>query len=398
MRGQGRIFLRGAAHWIAYSVRGKERRESATQAVRAAEAKARRKFSDEERRAEAQKLLDKRLREAANDAEGIKAFVGPHQYRITVGQLLDDLETDVKLRQVGGLDGILSHLKRIRQAFGDRRATDIGTATVDKYIKARLSEPDPPAKATVNRETQLLAQAFRLGVEHQRISAAPKVRKLSEKGNVRQGFFEQGDFERVVEGLPRPLKGYAQFAYYSGWRRGEIQSLLWADVDMLAQTIRLRPLNSKEREGRVLKLPVGLWNIIMNQWALREFEKGRKGHKTRGISDLVFHRQGQPNGDIRVSWREACAAAKVEAKLFHDFRRTAVRNMIRAGVPERIAMAISGHKTNSMLYRYAIVREDDTKEALERTQAYLNSAPRSGEVKGTAECESKHEDGQVTAS
>jgi integrase len=385
VRGDGRIFIRGSIEWIAYQVRGKERRESAADAVRAAEAKARREFTREGRRKVAQKFLEKRLREVANDREGIKPFVGPQQYRVTVGELLDDLEGDLKLREVRSIEGILSHLKRVRQAFGDRRAVEVGTATVDKYIESRLSEENPPARATVNRETGLLAQAFKLGVERQRLSSAPKMRKLSEKGNARQGFFEQAEFDRVVNALPEYLKGFARFGYYSGWRRGEIRSLEWKDVDMLGKVVRLRAEHSKNSEGRVLSLAGELWNVIVLQWALREF---KKRDKAIGVSAYVFHRKGEPIGDIRASWRAACKAAEVEGKLFHDLRRTAVRNMVRAGVPERVSMAISGHKTRCMFDRYNIVSEDDLRNAVERTQNFLSAvplAPRQSESKPAGE-------------
>jgi hypothetical protein len=76
----------------------------------------------------------------------------------------------------------------VRKGLGDRRAIDVSAETVDRYIEVRLSEEERPVAATVNRETGLLAQAFNLGVERQRISVAPKIRKLPEKGNARQGF------------------------------------------------------------------------------------------------------------------------------------------------------------------------------------------------------------------
>ena len=366
MRGDGRIFQRGSSWWIAYCHRGKEIRESVDRYFRERGAKSK-QITDKH----AERLLKLRRSEVGADSLGAKVFIGPQQERVLVCELLDALETDLMLRQARSLPALKSHLKRIRAALGDRRTIDVSAEYVDRYVGNRLSEG--AANATINRETGLLAQAFKLGVERQRISAAPRIRKLSEKGNARQGFFEKADFDEMVKHLPDYLKGFAKFAYYSGWRRGEVRSLQWADVDLAAKVIRLRPEHSKTREPRMLALEGELWNVMAEQGASREYENP---DETISVSRYVFHRKGEPIGDIRKSWDAACKSAKIEGKIFHDFRRTAVRNMIRAGVPERVAMAISGHRTRAIFDRYNIVSEDDLRTAVKKTNAYLRTPPK----------------------
>ncbi len=366
MRGDGRIFQRDSSWWIAYCHRGKEIRESVDRYFRERGDKSK-QITDKH----AERLLKLRRGEIGAASLGARAFIGPQQERVLACELLDALGTDLTLRQAASLPALKSHLKRIRTAFGDRRAIDISSEAVDRYVESRLS--DGAANATINREIGLLAQAFKLGVERQRISAAPRIRKLSEKGNARQGFFEKADFDALVKHLPDYLEGFAKFGYYSGWRRGEIRSLRWADLDLAAKVIRLRPENSKTREGRILPLEGELWNVIAEQGAAREYENP---DKTIGVSSYVFHRKGESIGDIRKSWDAACKRAKIEGKIFHDFRRTAIRHMIRAGVPERVAMTISGHRTRAIFDRYNIVSEADLRTAMQKTNAYLRAAPK----------------------
>jgi integrase len=89
------------------------------------------------------------------------------------------------------------------------------------------------------------------------------------------------------------------------------------------------------------------------------------------IQGRQHSKNGRPIKDFRGSWEKACESAGLPGLLFHDLRRTAVRNMIRAGVPEKVAMEVSGHKTASMLWRYNIIDARDIKEAGRRTEQYL---------------------------
>ena len=88
--------------------------------------------------------------------------------------------------------------------------------------------------------------------------------------------------------------------------------------------------------------------------------------------EFVFHRNGRPVKDFRAGWKLASEKAKVTGRIFHDFRRTAVRNMVRAGIPEQVAMQISGHKTRSIFDKYPIVNDDDLKQAAQKKQHLLD--------------------------
>ena len=188
-RGDGRIFQRKGSRfwWISYYRNGQEHREPA-QYLRD---KKGRKAGDKveasgEERNEAVKFLKHRLGELAAERHGGPVFVGPEQQRITVSDLLDSLEADYKLRGKGSPQ-FRSHLKRVREYFGNWRAVEVSVEAVDKFISEQLEQHT--AAATINRSTQLLAQAFRLAMERRRLSNAPVIRHLSERGNARQGFF-----------------------------------------------------------------------------------------------------------------------------------------------------------------------------------------------------------------
>ncbi len=136
--------------------------------------------------------------------------------------------------------------------------------------------------------------------------------------------------------------------------------------------LRLLPENAKTCERRLIALEGDLANVIERRWADRLFTRGSG---TPFVSELVFHRDGEPVGDFRKAWATARQAAGVPDKLFHDLRRTAARNMVRAGVPERVAMAVTGHLTRSMFDRYNIVSEDDLRMAAQKTTMYVDTLP-----------------------
>ncbi|MBI3091679.1 MAG: site-specific integrase [Candidatus Tectomicrobia bacterium] len=300
----------------------------------------------------------------AADQLGARQFIGPEQERILVSELFQALRQHYELQGGKGAAQFRSHLRAIEDSFGQRRVVDVTAEDVDRYILQRLEAGRKPA--TINRETQLLGQAFKLAMERGRVSSCPRIRRLPER-NARQGYFEHAELEPVVRELPAYLRDFTRFAYLTGWRKGEIASLTWSDIDRGGRVAHLKPEASKNERGRTLSLEGDLWELIERCWAARRVKAG----KTTFLAEYVFHCDGRMIREFRKSWRNACREAGVPGKLFHDLRRTAVRNMVRAGVPETVAMAVSGHRTRSVFDRYDITNERDLRDAMRRMQNYL---------------------------
>ncbi len=169
------------------------------------------------------------------------------------------------------------------------------------------------------------------------------------------------------DALPSYLQGFVTFAYKTGWRESEISNLAWSQIDLDQGIVRLEAGETKNDEGRTVYLDEELRDVFTRQWEAR-----KKGQK---LIPYVFpNKDGKGRiVDFRKAWDKACQDAGIGKRLFHDFRRTAVRNMVRAGIPERVAMMVSGHKTRSVFERYNIVSDTDLREAAQRQEAYLKS-------------------------
>jgi integrase len=151
--------------------------------------------------------------------------------------------------------------------------------------------------------------------------------------------------------------------------------LKWSQVDLVRGIVRLEAGTTKNNDARTAYLDEELKEVFATQ------AKARK--KAGRLVPYVFPGKDGASRikDIRRAWQAACGEAKIGRRLFHDFRRTAVRNMVRAGVPERVAMAISGHKTRSVFDRYNIVSEADLRLASQKQEAYLGGF--AGTISGT---------------
>ena len=182
----------------------------------------------------------------------------------------------------------------------------------------------------------------------------------------REGFFEQQQYDDVRRHLAPELQVAVQIAHTFGWRmQSEILILERRHVDLEAGTLRLDPGTTKNRDGRIAYLTPELKTALAGQLDRVKALERRLGR----IVPFVFphvgtgSRAGQRRRDFRKAWVSACEAAGVPGKYRHDFRRTAIRNMERRGVPRSVATKITGHRTESVYRRYAIVSDADLREA-----------------------------------
>jgi integrase len=207
-----------------------------------------------------------------------------------------------------------------------------------------------------------------------KLMTRPKI-VLLEENNVRQGFFEQAQFEGVLKHLPDDLKPIVTFAYITGWRvKSEVLPLEWHQVDFKAGTVRLEPGTTKNKEGRTFPMTKALRTLLEAQHVEREALKKRRvpiANYRWVFFRMVANGRGGPLRPMPIksfgkAFKTACRRAGVPGRIPHDFRRTAVRNLERAGVPRSVAMRLVGHKTESVYRRYAIADERDLRVVVER--------------------------------
>ena len=265
--------------------------------------------------------------------------------------------------------------------FRGKRLLSITTTEIRAFVAARMNDtivirrarvkklrdgtrreiPElrkPVSAGEINRELATLKRMFSLAMKAGKLHHTPHIEKLRED-NVRRGFFEREQFESVRAHLPAPLRPVVTFAYLTGWRlNSEVLPLEWRQIDWTGRVVRLDPGTTKNRDGRTFPFTAELEHLLIEQRAEQDRLK-----KAGTVVRCVFHRDGRPIRTFRRAWRTACRAAGVPGRILHDFRRTAVRNLERVGVPRSAAMAMVGHKTESIYRRYAIVDAGVLREA-----------------------------------
>ena len=334
-------FRRGQVWWAAYYQDGQERRES----------------SKSRDRKDAVRLLRQRVGEVASGAvqhvAAPETEIAPSR-AVLMHDLFDLQEGHFRLNGCkSSANGVA--LKRLRRRFAGYSTRTCTALAISNYMADMQREGRKPA--TINREIAVLRSAFRLGYRHDLVRRVPSIQLLSQLG-VRNDFFTREEIDTLLPWLPQYLQDPVLFGFLTGWRKGEITGLRWSNVSRSAAVIRLDPEQDKARTIRVLALDGELASIIERRW------RARQAGQT--LADRVFHRGGSPLGDFRSAWGTACRRAGLVHRVFHSLRRSAARNMSLMGIPEKVIMAIMGHKTRVMFDRYNIVTEADQRAYTKR--------------------------------
>ncbi len=351
-------------------------------------------------------------------ADGIPVTAKINRFRFE--EAATDLITEYKVNGRKSLDELERRIeKHLTPFFGGRRMSSITTSDVRTFTAERQSATEVVKKpytirrkdgttitvaeqrrastgasnAEINRELTILKRMFRLAMQAGKLLHQPYIPLLEER-NTRKGFFELEMLRGVLGHLPLHLRPVIEFAYITGWRiPSEVLTIEWRQVDFKACEVRLDPETTKNREGRVFPMTDDLRRLLEAQHKehlrlksggfivprvfVRMVAKGRNGTK-----------EPRPIQAFTKAWKTACAAAGCPGRIPHDLRRTAIRNMVRRGVPERVSMQLAGHKTRSVFERYNIVSDGDLRTAALQLQGLTGAEKgQSGSLSAVAESE-----------
>jgi integrase len=366
--GTGRVYRRKSRRtgkelptwWLEYYVDGVQRRES----------------SGTTDHKEAARLLKQRNGEVARGE--IKPLA---LERLTVHDLLQLLMRDY---QDKGRRVPAGHIEGLDAEFGRVLAKDLRRDRLDDAVRRWRREgitwpgrdPDrvrPVQNGTCNRYMATLRRAFSLAKEKLHVAYPLTFPHLPE--TARGQYIPPGDFEAIVNQLrSEVVRDLCRFAYLTGVRQGQLRATELANVDAERWVITWRPDQTKNGEPHVVPLVGEALDIVQRRWRSRRLD-----------CRYLFHEDGRPIGKslLRSAMQRACKAAGLPygrkgGYVFHSTRNSAVTNLNGAGVPDTVAMTISGHRTANVFRRYSIRQESVQKKALEQMTDYLSTIAPTG--------------------
>ena len=343
MRGQGTIYARGDALWI-YFYAGGDRREAVGKLV--GKEPMRTTWDD------AVKALKKRL-EQKTVARVTGSILTQKQERLTVSELLDEYRTHRLVEGVKNIPGFKTAVKANKAWWGHLIASRLTTVMLEAVIERKREAGSAPGTI----KTRLAGLVAALRWAKHRLPPMPDIPKVSAP-LTRKGTVSAEQLEAFCA-VARPwVADIARFGYLSGWRISEVLDLTWDRVDLKRGLLFLD--TSKTDDPRVRPLEGSMRELL-----------GRRLEARRLGCALVFHLDGLPITDerFRYRWREACDAAGMPGKVFHDFRRGVYDRVLLETGDLITAMDLVGHKSLSSARRYARPRVDRMQAVLDRLDA-----------------------------
>jgi len=284
--------------------------------------------------------------------------------RVRMGQLFDLLLDWYRLKQRRSTYDVERKIENhLRPWFGKLKAQAVGSTDLVRYIRSRKSLRKPPSNATVNRELAYVRRAMKIGAQQDPplVLRVPRFEMLPE-AEAREGTLTHEKYKAIRDALP----GYARIAlviaYHTGARKGELCQIRKDRVDFVSNRIELSGRTTKNKRARFLPIYGDMAAELDMAVA-----GGNKG------CALLIQRDGLPVKDFEKAWITACKVADAPGILFHDLRRTALTNMIEAGLSEKEAMEISGHRTRAVFDRYHIVSERRLREMAGKLERHLKA-------------------------
>jgi integrase len=330
-----------AVWWMTYFVRGERQRESTGETDRAA-------------------ALVKLQRKKLDLAQEANYSIMPG--RVPISQLLDLLLKEYARQGRRTLYDARCKVEAQLRPFFKMRAADLTSEDIEAYQDQRLDEGIQPA--SINRELALVRRAFNLGARRTPplVLRVPYFPMLPEN-NVRSSFLDWPFYRAMRDQLPQRVRLLFVLAFHVGTRRIELLRLEWDQVEFARGVLKLAPMETKNNEPRTLPFYGDMREYLRNAWESRP----------EGATLIFTEEDGEALGQFRKSWNTARNAAGVQDLLFHDLRRTAVRNMMDAGLTEHEAMNISGHLTDSVFRRYDIIDEKRLATAAEKMNTHFQA-------------------------
>jgi len=387
-RGTGRLFLRGSTWWCQYYFHGQQIRVSTEE-------------TDEKK---AGKFLRTKLAEVET---GMHSDARNISYEDLRAAYILDYQTNRRksLHRDKRGNVYLDAVKRLDDFFTGYKASEIDAVLIRKFIAGEQAKG--LSNGSVNRSTSALRRMFHLALEDERLRTVPHFPMLKEAAP-RSGFFELDQYQKLLAALPDYLRLPLAIGYNAGMRRSEVLNLRWEQINFMENTIVLLPGQTKNDLGRTIPIVPQLRALLVEQHAKRQdgcpyvcFRLDRRGHaaKIGGFRRawqsrcvrLGFGRMepvtDPATGEMIYEKRSDREHGKPKAKMvysglvYHDLRRSFIRNLVRSGTSEKVSMKFSGHLSRQVFDRYNISSEKDVAEAGARLAAYLE---KNGDKTGTA--------------